>query len=521
VKFTRLLICAVLFVTTFLQIVWSQDVQPPQQEKPRITAPFVSPIRLPVEGPLGFEEFPASFRVTNQYEEVRGVIFNDVQVIDYSNRTTPFAHSGTKGIEGCPGVEIGCDLPFMMTFLKPQRRVKVWFGFSSGVHQADTVTLKILNAQKVLISQDSAELAPGAGPVPLLNALEARSASIDIAYATVSLRTSGGSSIGLALDDIEFDSNSPLPDLTIENLETKIGPDRQLLITAVIRNIGIGASAKSNVEISQPALWSTSVSVEVPPLKPEETAPVRWVTSIASNIQPGTYSYRMVVHPSEAIDDSDGTNNAKEGSFLIPAEKPDLSVRILKSGVDWYQRAFVLAEIMNTANVDSAATVVEVAVREEIIGRASVLPLKPQGRVEANIGIDKKFLANRELFQVVVNPNQTFEETDVTNNSVTGTFVIQPWWPTIAVLAGLIVICVVGISMFTYKLARRKASPSITQPFQPDLTVPTFVARPKVHEGMQELISPARQTPNIALKLRSQMVESSQQISIGSRKGQL
>lgn len=513
-RFTRSIFCVVLvtLLMTCLQVVWSQQLQAPQKQKPDIAKQYVPSLPSSTEGAITFEELPGSTRLKNQYEQVRGVIFNDVQVNDYSHWPSPFAH-GTKAIEGCPGVEFGCDPPFLMTFVKPQRRVKVWFGMSSPVDRAETVTLKILNAQKVLIGEDSKELAVSTGPVPVRDSLEVESKNLDIAYATVSLRASGGGSPGLILDDIEFDSSSPLSDLTIENLETKFGPDRQLVITAVIRNIGAGPSTQSNVEISGPTLWTTTITLELPPLKPEESTQFRWDTTIPSNIKPGTYSYRMVVKPIETTDDADATNNVKEGSFLISSEKPDLSVRILNSGTDWFGGAFVSAEITNTGKADSSATVVEVAWEGRIIGRASVPPLKPQDSVVARVEIQKPS-EGQQLFQAVVNPGEMFEETDVSNNSATGTLLISPWPPTGTIPIIVIVICVIGTSTLIYNVSKRKPSRATdSQTPQPGGPVPTFVARPKVHCGKQELKNPPRQ--NIAVRLRSRMVRSSQQISFG------
>jgi len=136
-KFTRLIVCVALliFCVSSLRNVSSQQAQLPQQRTPRMTRDYVPPIRIPTEGPISFEEFPALSpgrgvitRLSNQYEEARGIVFNDVGVFDYPNG---FAHSGTKAIERCSGVEFGCDTRFVMTFpLKPQRRVKVWFGYA-------------------------------------------------------------------------------------------------------------------------------------------------------------------------------------------------------------------------------------------------------------------------------------------------------------------------------------------------------------------------------------------------------
>jgi hypothetical protein len=55
--------------------------------------------------------------------------------VDVSEYPPGFARTGTKAITRCWGVEVSCDGRFVMAFLKLQRRVKIWFGFSQAVER--------------------------------------------------------------------------------------------------------------------------------------------------------------------------------------------------------------------------------------------------------------------------------------------------------------------------------------------------------------------------------------------------
>src|SRR5258708_2453488 len=77
---------------------------------------------LAVGGPGG-----AAVYVTDQYAS-RGVTFNGPAAFDYSQGSSAipgFAHSPTKAIEACNGLEF-CTLPIEMSFSQSQARVKVW-----------------------------------------------------------------------------------------------------------------------------------------------------------------------------------------------------------------------------------------------------------------------------------------------------------------------------------------------------------------------------------------------------------
>jgi hypothetical protein len=74
--------------------------------------------------------------VTDQYLS-KGVVFggSNLVALDYStvqdSRYAGFAHSGSKTLELCYGIEF-CGIPLRMNFTTPVKRLRLWVGFSTN-----------------------------------------------------------------------------------------------------------------------------------------------------------------------------------------------------------------------------------------------------------------------------------------------------------------------------------------------------------------------------------------------------
>lgn len=522
-KFARLVvfIALIVFAISLLQTASSQERQLAQKGS-RATQVYRPRINIATEGPISFEEFPALTpgrgvltRVTDQYA-ARGIVFNDADISVYPEG---FAHSGKNAISRCAGVEFGCDTQLVMNFpSKSQRRVKVWFGYSGRVARDARVVLKVFNAAGTKIGEDSALLAMSDKPVPIINALEVTLESLQIDRATVSFESNVLDFPDLVIDDVEFDDLLPQPDLTIENLQASVGLDRQLVITADVRNIGKGPSSPTTFELFEPGLWDTPPSVEVPGVEPGKQASVNLLTLVPTTARSTAYSYQVVVDPKQTIGDIDPRNNSKRDRFVISTGKPDLSVRLISTGVTSDENAFVVVKITNTGTAPSTQTKVNIDWNGQTIGSALVEPLQPRGTADLNFQLARKPGPGTHPLQAIVNPDKTQDETDLTNNSAAGSISIPAiWWRRPEVIFGAGALLVATGLWLTYKLVKGRPSPNGKQkPAQPDLSVPTFVARPIFDAGNQELTLDSPKLAAPALRVRTNIGGSSTQIFDGT-----
>ena len=507
----------ILLAISALTNIASQDRQTTQKKSTAAAQAYLPPLRIST--PITFEEFPELrtgqsliARVNEQYEPGLGILFNDVEVSIYPEGLV----HGTRAITRCAGVEFGCDPQFVMKFpKKPQRRIKIWFGYTEHVSRADRVVLKAFNSTGTPIGEASEELAVSDAPVSISKNLEVTSENNDIATVTVRFQANANNFAGLVLDDVDFDDLLPQPDLTIETLDAQLALDRQLIITAGIKNIGKGVSIPTILELSEPRFWETPPIIAVPALKPGEPFSLSLVTQLPEERERRAYPYLLVIDPKQTIRDSDTTNNSKPGRFALARGKPDLTVRIVNTGVDSSQHAFVFAEITNIGTAASAPTVVQVESGGQTIGTAAVEPVQPNDSVQVNVLIPQKPRPGRHDFQAVVNPDKSFDEADLTNNSVPGVLAIPTnWWCRPEVLFP-IGICVLVIGLWLgYKLIRKRprvpgkpelVQPGEREPTKPHPSVPTFAARPTIDAGTQEIMLDSAETPAVAFKVRPQI----------------
>lgn len=495
-----------------------------------ICALFVA-LFLPLQqsAPITFEEFPANTRLTDQYREARGVTFNDLTVTDFPQG---FAHSGTKAAERCFAVEFNCDRRLIMSFpLKPQRRVKLWFGYDERLSQSDEVILTLFNAAGASVGEARAALGPSAGgPVPVANALEATSQSNDVVSAIVSLRSNAVNFAGLVFDDLEFDDALPPADLAIESVQAEVGPDRKLFITAQVKNIGQGPSSATTLQLTEPKFWETPPATDVPALNPNQTAELHIETALDTKLQPRAYSYRLIIDPQGLVPDADRSNNAKGDRFLVSRGNADLSVKVLQAGAGSDQ-AFVIAEVTNIGTTASAATIARVELDGREFGKAEVQPLPPQGSTEVRIVVAEKLPPGQHPFEVLVDPEHRLPDSDLSNNRATGSLTVPDvwwWWPDILFVAGGVLVVIV-LTFTTYKLVKRKrrkrrqSQSGGHDTVQPTPKIPTFAARPHVDHGTQTFSLASPQSPGFALQLRPHLGAGSTQISDGinpSKEGQ-
>lgn len=155
-------------------------------------------------------------RVFDQYQTV-GVRFNGAAALDYSKGVLAipgFAHSGTVAIEACYGQEF-CAEPIEVRFLTaPQRRVKVWVGYSESHREDLIVTLIGFDHDNNAVAHASGVLPASAAPQPIRTPLEISTDDAVIVRATIGFDPPTSFTNNLAVDDIEFDVVGPPPPCT-------------------------------------------------------------------------------------------------------------------------------------------------------------------------------------------------------------------------------------------------------------------------------------------------------------------
>jgi hypothetical protein len=430
--------------------------------------------------------------ISTQYEPEKGVTFNDAMAIDYSkgNSSLPdFAHSGTRAIERCHGVEVACDPRFVMTFTRPQRWVKVWFGYSGRVPKRDEVVLTARISSGAVLT-DLKPLGPSNGPVLIRTPLEVTSIVANIISAEVSLRANAVQFPGLALDDVEFSETPPLPDLMVRSQGSTQGPNQQVFIAALVENIGEVASPATVVE-ARSVLWNGPVKADVPALDPKKTAQVQLTATISEVRKPGEYAYTLVVNPDSTIIEADTDRKNDSTDDQIPL-KPDLLVQIVDSGINNEGRPFVLAEVTNVGHAQSPVT--EIQIKINMSGRAEngrVEALAPKEIFQVTMPISGELRPGEYPFDAEVNPKRTFLEEDFENNKKTAASLSIPrssWWPPrppwfFPVPEVLVIILLGTLGVKGIRRVRRPPT-QITPTIPP---IPTLVARPTLHPGKQSL----------------------------------
>lgn len=186
-----------------------------------MTLPIITsaaPVVITFDEPVISNENVAT-RLEYQYVN-KGITFNTPKVIDYSRLVNPerfqgFLHSGTKAIEQCYGMEF-CVTPIQMNFAAPQKRVKVWVGYSSlGNHDNKIIVImRAFNQNGAQIKEMTRVFQSGTGPIPIKTDMEIESDSANIYSVKLNLAsdTSNPTSTNhLAIDDVEFDTVASAP----------------------------------------------------------------------------------------------------------------------------------------------------------------------------------------------------------------------------------------------------------------------------------------------------------------------
>jgi hypothetical protein len=175
---------------------------------------FAAPIVITFEEPVISSEMVET-RLAYQYADM-GITFNAPKVIDYSRSSSPerfqnFAHSGTKAIEQCRGEEF-CMTPIQIKFSDPQKRVKVWVGYSDSLSNKKSVVMRAFDQSGAKIKEAAIDFQPSNNPISIKTPMEIVSDIANIDSVTLNLVAPAGSVTSnnrLAIDDIEFDSSGP------------------------------------------------------------------------------------------------------------------------------------------------------------------------------------------------------------------------------------------------------------------------------------------------------------------------
>jgi hypothetical protein len=170
---------------------------------------------------IDFESLPAPGNGTGglvvKNQAASGVVFNSPTALDFSQGIAipNFAHSGTKAIELCYGIEF-CAGPLEVTFTTAQRRVKLWVGYSSALDSSQTVILRAFDGGGNQVAQATQNIGPSTGPIPVSTPLQVMRSPATIRRVTFGF-TGAEASIptmfnnGLVVDDVEYDAVGPPP----------------------------------------------------------------------------------------------------------------------------------------------------------------------------------------------------------------------------------------------------------------------------------------------------------------------
>lgn len=144
--------------------------------------------------------------LSTQYQ-AQGATFNFPTARDYG---PGFTHSGTRAVELCFAAEF-CTSTLNVTFTTGQRDVKVFVGFSSQLGQATPVLIKALDGFGTVVAQQTVNIGPSTGPIPVQIPLEVTSNSPNIRQVVAGFAGSGAFNNGLVFDDVSFDTQGPPP----------------------------------------------------------------------------------------------------------------------------------------------------------------------------------------------------------------------------------------------------------------------------------------------------------------------
>jgi hypothetical protein len=260
----------------------------------------------------------------------QGVSFNRVFAMDYSKGLSipGFAHSGTRAITQCYGIEF-CDQPIAATFTTLQSRVKVWVGYSAR-HDAGTIVLVAKDDAGQNIDRRAISLASSDGPTPVTQPIE-------IAFPEPRIRSievvpqSGLVPSGLAVDDVEFESSTPPGPSTPEpSPEPRPSPAPSLDLklsdaafhysraddSEIVAFVSVtGATSLNTTLVADSMAWGT-VSTDVPPMPPGDYTIRLPLHRIGS---PGRYAVSLRINQPPGQTDADVANNSMEFAIEVPA----------------------------------------------------------------------------------------------------------------------------------------------------------------------------------------------------------
>jgi len=244
---------------------------------------------------LTFDDVPGGL-LSTQYQN-KGATFN----FPLNRDSAPgLAHSGTKAIELCFATEF-CRSPLNVTFTTPQRRVKVFVGFTSQISPALPVLMKALNSSGATVVQKIVMLGPSSAPVPIQVPLEVISASANIKQVVVSFDGPNTFNNGLVFDDFEFDTAGPPPvcTATADPQVTLLQPTGN--VTTQLNDFLLQGSVSTQAPLDSATLTvqatgGTKVSSLLGVLiQPTFSAPFG-ATHVNESLFPGTNTVTVTVH---------------------------------------------------------------------------------------------------------------------------------------------------------------------------------------------------------------------------------
>jgi hypothetical protein len=215
-----------------------------------------------------------------------------------------------------------------------------------------------------------------------------------------------------------------LPDLTVTSLtgdKALYEAGETVTVTAVVKNIGLKASAATTVRLTVPSVGTFSKNVSA--LSIGATQTVTFAFTAPTTLSAQSITVTAFVDPNNIVAESNESNNTRTTTISINALRPDIEV-VDSTITDWYagKEVTVSATIRN----NTAQPVPSVDIRLAIGGTSYTerIPIDGNG---SNLAVFRIIVppAGSYTVKFTADPDNVLDETDESNNTLTKNIQVQ------------------------------------------------------------------------------------------------
>ena len=206
-----------------------------------------------------------------------------------------------------------------------------------------------------------------------------------------------------------------LPDLTVTSLtgdKAVYEAGETVTVTAVVKNIGLKASAATTVRLTVPGIGTFSKNVSA--LGVGATQTVTFVFTAPTALSPQSITVTAFVDPDNIVAEINESNNTRTTTISIKALRPDIEI-IDSTIMDWYAGMNVI--VSATVRNNTAQPVPSVAIRLTI-GGTSYMESIPVAGNGSNLAVFRITVppAGSYTVKLTADPDNVLDETDESNN---------------------------------------------------------------------------------------------------------